>query len=235
MKNKVIIVTGASSGIGEATARLLAGKGAKIALVARSAEKLATLAKELPGSAAFPTDMSKPAEVKKMIAAVHKKFGTIDVLLNNAGQGLYGPLEEINIDDYAAVWQLNVVGPLVAMQQVIHLMRAQKSGTIINTSSKVSKNAFPYLAGYASTKYALNALSLTARTELAKDGITIIIVLPGLTATDFGKNARRTKGMEGIVSRERANLPAADSPQLVAEKIAAALEAGKESPAEVIW
>jgi short-subunit dehydrogenase len=240
LKNKVVIVTGASAGIGEATARALAAKGAKVALVARSAEKLAALEKELAGSFAVTADMSKPAEVKKMIAAVHTKMGGIDVLVNNAGQGLYGPVENIDLAAYEKVWALNVLGPLAAMEAIIPLMREQKPleglrGMIVNVSSMVSKNYFPYLGGYASTKYALNGLSLTARTEVAKDGIVISVVHPGMTATDFGKNAIRAEGMESMVSRQRENMPAADSAELVAGKIVETLEAGKAAPAEVTW
>ncbi len=235
LKDKVIIITGASAGIGEATARLLAKEGARLALVARSPAKLAALEKELPGAHAIVADMSKPADVHAMIAAAQKHFGHIDVLVNNAGQGLYGPLEHINLDDFAAVWQLNVVGPLAAMEAVIPLMRAQGGGTIINISSMVSKNAIPNLAGYTSTKYALNALSLTARAELASDNIAVTLVHPSLTATDFGKNARRAAGTEHMVPRNRPDMPAADSAELVAGKILEAIKNGASGPAEIIW
>ncbi|GEM_PF-470942 len=247
----------ASAGIGEATAKLLVAKGARVVLVARSREKLAILEKALPGAVALPANMAKNADVKKMVATVEKKFGRVDAIVNNAGVGLYGPVENINLEDYASVWALNVVGPLAAMQEIIPLMRKQKPvedgvsasekggtglrGQIVNVSSMVSKNTFPYLGGYASTKYALNALSLTARVELAKDGIVVSVVHPGLTATDFGKNAVRAPGMEGMVSRERATgpngqaMPVADAPELVAGKIIETLEAGKDAPAEVMW
>ncbi len=233
--NTTIIVTGASAGIGEATARLLSQKGARVALVARSPAKLAALEKELPSSLAVVADMSKPTDIQHMIATVQKHFGRIDTLINNAGQGLYGPLERIDLNDYAAVWHLNVVGPLVAMQSVIPIMRAQGGGSIINISSMVSKNAIPNLGGYASTKYALNALSLTARAELAPDNIVVTLVHPGMTATDFGKNSRRASGMEHMVPRNRVTMPTPDSAELVAEKILEALQNGATGPAEIIW
>ena len=227
IRDKVIIITGASAGIGLASARLLAQRGARVALVARSREKLDALAKELPGSKTFVCDMSDESSVNRMIDAARDHFGRIDVLINNAGQGIYGAGEKVNVANYRKVWELNVIGPLVAMQRVIPIMREQGGGMIINISSMVSKNYIPRLAAYASTKYALNALSLTMRTELEPDHIMVSVVHPGLTDTEFGKNAYRdgeeTRGME---SRSRPDMPAADSPEHVASRILYAIESG---------
>jgi len=222
IKDKVIIVTGASAGIGLATARLLAQEGAHVALAARSIETLKKMEEELPGSFAVQTDMSDEASVKEMIYKVNKHFGRIDVLVNNAGQGLYSSIENISIHDYKKIFELNVVGPLIAMQQVIPIMRAQGSGHILNVSSLVSKNYFPMLGGYASTKYALNCLSLTARVELEKEGITVNVMHPGLTATEFGKNSIKAEGMEQGYSRE--GMPTPDSAEYIAERILFAIE-----------
>ena len=117
------------------------------------------------------------------------KFGRIDILVNNAGQGLLSPVETVDLDEYRGIMELNVFAVLVAMQAVIPIMRKRGGGTILNVSSMVSKNTFPMLAAYASTKYALNALSLTARQELAKDSIIVSVFHPKMTATDFGQNA----------------------------------------------
>ena len=230
INGKVIIITGASMGIGEATARLLHQRGARLALVARSKDKLNALARELEGSVVIETDMREPREVAEMIDTAYQHFGRIDALVNNAGRGIYGAVEHVDVDAYADIFALNVMGPLVAMQQVIPRMRANggltgQGGAIVNISSMVSKNAYPNLGAYASTKYALNALSLTARTELAHDNIIVSLVHPGLTDTDFGKNAVRTD--DSNVSRNRPNLPNADSPEQVAERIAYALESGE--------
>jgi len=228
VRQKVIIVTGASAGIGLATARLLAKEGAKVALAARSHEKLQELSRELPGSFAIPTDMSDASQVEQMIAAVHAHYGRVDALINNAAQGLYGIVEKVDVGKYREVWGLNVEGPLIAMQKVIPLMRVQGGGSIVNISSLVSKNNFPRLGAYASTKYALNTISLTARAELAADGIVVSVVYPGLVDTDFGKNAvkcgEETRGME---SRRREHLPEPDSAELVASRILFALESGQ--------
>ena len=152
IKNKVIIVTGASGGIGLAIARYLARQGAKVVLAARSGEKLQALAKEIPGSLAITTDMRKPEDIDNLILKTASVFGRVDVLINNAGQGIYGPVEKINIDDYKKVMELNVYGVIRAMQAVIPQMKKQGGGTILNVSSLVSKNYFPHLGAYASTK-----------------------------------------------------------------------------------
>ena len=220
IRNKVAIVTGASSGIGLAVARLLAEHGAKVVLAARSADKLKTLEKEIPGSLAVVADMRKAGDVARLVKEADKKFGRVDILINNAGQGLLAPVEKINLDDYHDVMELNVFGALRAMQEVIPIMRKEGGGVILNVSSLVSKNYFPQLAAYASTKYALNALTLTAREELMKDGIVVGAFHPKMTATDFGKNSR------GIKYESRAGRPGmqVDSAEEVAEKIIEQIE-----------
>jgi short-subunit dehydrogenase len=217
---KIIIVTGASAGIGLATARLLAQHGAKVALAARSVETLKKLVEEIPGSFAVPTDMADETAIKEMIHKVKEHFGRIDVLVNNAGQGLYGPIEHVGIHDYRRIIDLNIIGPLVAMQQVIPIMREQGSGHILNISSLVSKNYFPNLGAYASTKYALNCLSLTARAELEKDNIVVNVMHPGLTDTGFGQNSLR---VEGVAPFNGAGMES-DSAEHVAERILHAIE-----------
>src|SRR6266481_4723764 len=228
IKDKVVIITGASQGIGRAAAKLLAKKGAKIVLAARSADALTELAKELPDSIAVPTDMRKPEDVKHLIEAAQKHYGRIDILINNAAQGMYGPVEKIEIENYKQVMDLNVYAPLLAMELVIPVMREQgplealePAGMIMNISSRVSKNYFPYLAAYASTKDALNALSLTARAELAPDKIIVSVLHPKLTATDFGKNAI---GGRPAMDSTGKPLPQGDTPEAVAEKIAELIE-----------
>lgn len=189
IKNKVAIITGASEGIGKAIAEKLAAEGAKLVLAARSDEKLAALAHKLPGSVAVRTDMGDQNAIQNLIDRTMEIHGRIDILVNNAGQGMYGPVERTDIDKYRHIFDLNVIGPLFAMELVIPHMRAQGGGMIVNISSRVSKNHFPMLGAYASTKYALNGLSLTAREELTKDNIIVSLMHPKMTATNFNKNA----------------------------------------------
>ncbi len=222
----VAIITGASSGIGLATARLFAERGAKVALVARSAERLATLAAELPDALAVPADMRDPAAIRAMVARVQEHYGRVDVLVNNAGQGMHVPVAEADPDDYRAVLELNVVSVLVAMQAVLPVMRAQGGGVIVNISSGLSKRIVPGVGPYASTKYALNALTLTARLELAPENIRVGLMLPGLTTTDFHRNAIGI----GPERSERYRSMPADTPEHVAAKI---LEAVETEAAEV--
>lgn len=217
IKNKVIIVTGASEGIGQAIAKKLAHGGAKVVLAARSDEKIGALAHELPGSLAVHTDMQVPNDIHNLIDRTMEVFGRIDILVNNAGQGMYGPVEHIDIEKYKQIVNLNVYGPLLAMQLAIPHMREQGGGMILNISSRVSKNYFPYLAAYASTKYALNALSLTARTELEPDKIIVSVMHPKMTATNFGKNAVGER--PSTAGRPRTPGMEVDTPEQVADKV----------------
>jgi len=224
IKDKVVVVTGASGGIGRAAAQWCADHGAKIVLAARSKGALATFAKELPDAIAVPTDMRNPKDITRLIKKAIDHYGRIDVLINNAGQGMHGPVETIDIGDYQRIMELNVYGALRAMQAVIPTMREQGGGTIINVSSLVSKNYFPGLGAYASTKYALNALSLTARQELAPDNITVSVIHPKMTATEFMKNSLGPAFDMG--ARDNRPLPVIDTPEQVAEKIGALIESG---------
>src|SRR3984957_1816827 len=209
IKNKIIIITGASQGIGLAIAKAASHEGAKVVLAARDAEALKNHEKEIANSFAVPTDMRKPGDIKNLIEKTAEKFGRIDILINNAGQGMYTPVENIDVEKYKDIMELNVYGPLRAMQAVIPIMRKQGGGMILNISSRVAKNYIPNLAAYASTKYALNALSLTARAELEKDNIIVSVFHPKMTATNFGKNVAggRPSQPAGATNRP-ANSPA---------------------------
>jgi short-subunit dehydrogenase len=231
IRNKVIIVTGASDGIGGAIAKKLAHAGAKVVLAARSDEKLATLAHELPGSVAVHADMTQQADIQNLIDRTMEIDGRIDILINNAGQGMYGPAENIDIDKYKHIMNLNVYGPLYAMELVIPRMREQGGGMILNISSRVSQNYYPNLSAYASTKYALNALSLTAREELKKDNIIVSVFHPKMTATSFGKNSVNVdpETSAKYAEQARARGMEVDTAEQVADKV---LEQIKSEAAE---
>lgn len=188
IQDKVIIITGASSGIGLATSKYLASRGAKVVLAARSVAKLEELEKGLPGSLAVPTDVTKERDIKNLVDKTLERFGRIDILINNAALAMFNRLENIIIDDYRKVLELNVIAPLALMQAVIPTMHKQGGGMIVNMSSASTRFYIPNIAGYASSKYALNALSLTAREELKDDKIIVSIIRPRLVETDFGKH-----------------------------------------------
>lgn len=217
IKDKVVIVTGASDGIGREVAKKLAHDGAKVVLAARSDEKLAELAHELHGSVAVHTDMTSEGEIQNLIDRTMEIHGRIDILINNAGQGMYSAVESVDMDKYKHMMNLNVFGPVFAMKLVIPIMKAQGGGMILNISSMVSKNHYPGLAAYASTKYALNAISLTSREELKGDNIIVSTFHPKMTATSFGKNALGSK--MSSEDQARSSGREIDTAEQVADKI----------------
>lgn len=227
---KVAIVTGASSGIGLALAQALSKSGAKVVLAARTKGKLDALAKKLPNSLAVTTDVTKPDEIKKLVAKTKKRFGRIDILINNAGQGYDASVEKININTLHKVFDLDVVGPLIAMQQVIPLMKKQRSGSIVNISSGTALISLPNMSAYSSLKRALVGISLTARGELKKYNINVSVVYPYITETDFEKNT--IKGIEENLPMDNARGPfhPADSATYIAQKI---LDGIKSEDAEI--
>jgi short-subunit dehydrogenase len=227
IRNKVVIITGASAGIGLATAHQLIAAGAKVVLAARSTDKLDALCKELQGGGgeaiAITTDMRNKDDIALLVQKAFDHFGRIDVLINNAGQGMAGFVESATINDYQKLLELNVFGPVLAMQAVIPKMRAQGSGIIVNVSSMVSKMHITGLGFYASTKSALNMFSETARFELEKDNIKVLTVFPRMTSTEFGKNSL---GNQQVRQQQRAphgSVPI-DSADHVASRILLAIE-----------
>jgi short-subunit dehydrogenase len=224
VKDKVVIVTGASSGIGLATAKLLVGKGAKLVLVSRSREKLMRLSGELPNSLAVPADMTRTSEIEGMIKQAMERFGRVDVLINCAGQGYDAPVEKTNVDTFHRIFDLDVVGPLVAMEHVIPIMRKQGGGVIVNISSGTALMYLPYNGAYSGLKRALANISLTAREELKKDNIVVSVVYPYATFTDFEKNTIK----DAVPEREEGGLPfPADTAEYVAQKILEGIENGE--------
>jgi len=218
---RVCIVTGASSGIGAATARRLAELGATVVLAARREERLVALAAELPKALAVPTDVTRPGALEHLVEATLSAYGRIDVLVNDAGQGLHVPLVELDPDDLRAVCELNVVAPLRGMQLVLPTMRRQGAGAIVNVSSATSLRVFPGLGGYSSTKAALNMLSQIARLEFADAGVAVSLVYPSVTATEFHQRLRAGSFVGGAHG-----IPA-DPPELAAAAIIFAITSGE--------
>ena len=217
----VCIVTGASSGIGAATSEVLSARGARVVLAARRADRLEALSARLPGSLAVPTDVTVPAQLRRLVDVTVESHGRVDVLVNNAGQGLHVPLQELDAADLRAVFELNVIAPLVGLQAVLPVMVVQSSGSIVNVSSATTLRVFAGLGGYSATKAALNMISQVARVELEASGVVVSVVYPSVTATEFHDRLRAGR----IVSGAR-HIPR-DPPELVGETIAFAIETGE--------
>ena len=222
LKSKVAVVTGASSGVGEATARILARLGATVVLAARTEEKLRFLEREIQAAGsralAVKTDVTDGLSVQAMVEQAVREFGSIDILVNNAGLGLTGRVAELRADDLRYLFEVNLVGPLHCVQAVLPHM--PQGGRIINVSSVLGKRAVPKVGGYCATKFALNALSDALRVEIAERDITVTSVYPGSTRTAFRENSRRTKDEKRGWRRKGV------MPEEVAEKIARAAEKG---------
>jgi short-subunit dehydrogenase len=230
VKGKVAIVTGASSGIGLETSKLLSKKGAKLALVARSKEKLEHLTKELPDSIAIVADLSLVQEVENMIALVYQHFGRVDILVNNAGRGYDAQIEKIDPEVVHSIFDLDLLGPVVAMQKVIPIMRKQGGGSIINISSGLALMYLPGMSIYSSLKRALAHLSVTAREELKSNNITVSVMYPYITTTDFDKNTIKALVDESETQEEGEYEGAPfepDTAEYVARKIVEGIESGE--------
>lgn len=224
-------------GIGYATAKLLSSKGAKVTLVARSKDKLEQLAKELPDAIAVQADMSKPDEVIAMVKAALTHFGRIDILVNNAGVGYDAPVEQTHVCNFQYLFDLDVLGPVVAMKEVIPVMRIQHEGSIVNVSSGTALMQLPDMAAYSAMKAALGQYSFTARAELKDDNISVSVVYPYITLTDFEKNTikepseeQQEETFEGQQAWAKA-----DTAEHVAQLILEAIETGKAEVFAFEW
>ncbi len=193
LRDRTVIVTGASSGIGRETARLFARAGANVVLASRNAERLARVADELRAyrgrSLVVPTDVTDREAVEAMVKTAAEEFGSVDILLNNAGLGLYAPLSDGSMENVRHLFEVNVFGPLNCIRAAAPYMKQQRRGQVINVSSLAGKIAAPYEGAYAATKFALTAISDALRLELFDYGITVITVYPGPVQTSFGENA----------------------------------------------
>jgi short-subunit dehydrogenase len=192
LRDKTVIVTGASSGIGRETAIAFAHADANLVLASRNEGALNELAAELAPLGrrvlVIPTDVTQQAAVEAMVQRAAEELGSIDILLNNAGQGLNALLAEGNMANIRRLFEVNVFGALYCIQAVVPYMKRQGSGQIINVSSVAGKIATPRQGAYAATKFALTAISDALRLELADHGITVTTVFPGVTNTPFGRN-----------------------------------------------
>jgi len=186
---KIVVITGASSGLGEATARLLSAEGAIVVLGARRVERLKSLADELiakGGQAlAIASDVTDREQVKKLVEAAVQKFGRIDVIINNAGLMPQSLLERLKIDEWDRMIDVNIKGVLYGIAAALPHMKHQKSGQIINVSSVAGHKIRPGATVYAATKHAVRALSEGLRQEVKPYNIRTTIISPGAVATEL--------------------------------------------------
>jgi NAD(P)-dependent dehydrogenase (short-subunit alcohol dehydrogenase family) len=180
---KVALVTGASSGIGEATARRLAAAGFTVYAAARRTERLQKLA--AAGICSLAMDVTDDSSMQAGVKAILTEQGRIDVLVNNAGYGSYGALEDVPMEEARAQMEVNVFGAARLTQLVLPAMRAQRSGTIVNVTSMGGKITTPLGAWYHATKFALEALSDCLRMEVAPFGINVVVIEPGGIRTEW--------------------------------------------------
>jgi NADP-dependent 3-hydroxy acid dehydrogenase YdfG len=205
MKNiegKVVVITGASSGLGEAAARHLSTEGATVVLGARRTERIEAIARELTGrgakAAALRTDVTDHAQVKKLVDLAVERYGRVDVMLNNAGLMPHSPLERLKIEDWDRTIDVNVKGVLYGIAAALPHMKRQKSGHIINVSSVAGHKVRPAGAVYSATKAAVRMLSEGLRQEVKPYNIRTTVISPGAVATELPSSVTEPDIAAGI-------------------------------------
>ena len=198
IKDSVVIVTGASAGIGRATAVALANLGATVVVTARREERLQALAEEMAGSSGrihpFPGNIQDEAFCHQLVSETAARYGRLDVLINNAGLGHKSRIAEMPAADIRTIFDTNVMGLLYTIQAAAPQMKRQGGGQIINVSSIISQRPIPYGGIYTASKTAVNAISRSLRMELRPYHIKVTLVYPGRTQTEFGAALLGQKG-----------------------------------------
>ena len=208
IKNKVVVITGASSGLGEATARYLAAHGATVVLGARRAGRIEALATELVAAGhkadAVATDVTDRAQVKNLVDTAVQHFGRVDVVVNNAGLMPLAPLERLKIDEWDRMIDVNIKGVLYGIAAALPYMQAQKSGHIINVSSVYGHVVDPGATVYCATKHAVRAISEGLRKESKPYNIRTTTISPGAVSTELLEHISEKdiqKGTQDFVSK----------------------------------
>ncbi len=194
MNDKVVVITGASAGIGAALAELLARRGASVVIVARRGDVLQTVAARCGKRVlAVAADVGQRAEVRRVVERALARFGQVDVWVNNVGQGISRPPSQLTDEDVDAVMRVNVKSALYGMQEILPHFKERQVGQVINVSSMLGRIPFAVIrSAYCGAKHFLNALTATFRAEVqaTHPGIQFTLVSPGVVQTDFGLNAR---------------------------------------------
>lgn len=228
IQDKVIVITGASSGIGEATARLLAERGAKVVLGARRTERLAVIAEEINsagGHAQFRAlDVTDQQDVQSFVDFAVEHYGRVDVLVNNAGVMPLSRLDALKVDEWNRMIDVNIRGVLHGIAASLPLMQRQRAGQIINIASIGAYAVSPTAAVYCATKYAVRAISEGLRQEVGGD-IRVTVIAPGVTESELAESISDEGGREEMKSFRKIAIPA--------EAIARAIAYAVEQPADV--
>ncbi len=198
-QGKVVLITGASSGIGRAVARVYAAQGAHLVLAARREPALRDTAHEVEalGVRALPVccDVTREDDVARLVRETEAAFGGLDVLVNNAGLGLYGPIEGFSEAQLRQVFEINFFGLVRVTRAALPLLRKRAPGSqVVNVSSVLGHRGLPLLGGYGASKAAVNLLTESLRAELAAEGISVLLVSPGLTETEFRDSRLNAEG-----------------------------------------
>lgn len=217
LAEQVVIVTGASSGIGRETALHFAREGARLVLAARRQQRLQGLENEIRALGtevlSLPTDVAQQDQVEAMVEGALQRFGRVDILVNNAGVGLVALVEETTAEDMEMILRVNFLGAFYGIRAVLPVMRRQGSGHIINISSFVGKRGLPLSGAYCASKFALIGLSESLRVELKGSGIKASVICPVGTATEFFATAKDPGG------RKPSPKPPVQTPSHVARAI----------------
>jgi short-subunit dehydrogenase len=223
IQDKVVLITGASEGIGAACAEVFRLRGARLSLLARSGEKLEQVGGE--EAVRVAGDVTDPAVRARAVEATLERFGGIDVLINNAGVGLYGPSWQAEPDDVRRLMEINFFAPLALVQLVVPHMEARGAGTIVNVGSIAGRVTLPWMTLYSASKYALGSWTDGLRMELKDKGIHTITVCPGYVRTRFHEHAITGRAPAGI----RRSRKFAITAEQCAEAIARGVEAGRRT------
>lgn len=190
-RDQVVVVTGASMGIGEAIARAFVSEGARVVMSSRDFKRLEQARARvgtLERTAAIECDVRDHRQIDGLVGEARDRFGRIDVWINNAGYGMLDSVATMSMGECRKLFDTNFFGALECMQTVIPILKAQGNGTIINISSIVGHLPVPHMGAYSATKHALNAISEAARLELEASGVRVMSVCPGRIRTNFGAN-----------------------------------------------
>jgi short-subunit dehydrogenase len=203
LKNKVVLITGASSGFGEDAARLFAKEGCKVVLAARRLDRLQALAAEIQNQGgealAIPVDVSEPAEIEVMVQTALDLYEHIDILFNNAGYGSVDWFENLKPERHiATLIQVNLTGTILVTRAVLPHMLKQREGHIINMVSVAGLIASPLFTTYSASKFGLRAFTDALRREVSPLGIHVSGIYPGPATTEFGKKLERTRSREKV-------------------------------------